>query len=318
MKKIIVVFSCILLLFICGLIWWQHGLSAVNLDDKTKILFVVSKQENMRDIGYALKRAHIIQDPIVFFLKIKQSGFEGKVQAGDFRLSPSMSLGEILQTLTHGTLDIWVTIPEGKRSAEIAEILATKIPTYNTSWKGMLIAQEGYLFPDTYLFPNDADINQIMRTMKDNFIQKYSQAEIGATSKLSQQDAVILASIMQREGRSLTDMKIIASVFENRLSIGMALQTDATIQYALGYQPIKQTWWKNNLSVDDLKISSPYNTYLNTGLPPTPISNPGLDALTAVLHPAQTEYLYYISDNNGTLHYAKTLQQHNANVAKYL
>jgi UPF0755 protein len=307
-----------LLILIFGIfIWWQNGIAAVNTQDKSTQSFVVDKGAGLRTIASNLKSDGLIRDPIVFFLEVKKLNLDGTIQAGDFHLSPSMTADEIIKTMTHGTEDIWVTIPEGKRSEEITAILKATMPTYSPDWGTTLKAHEGYLFPDTYLFPHDADINTIISIMTANFDKKYALAKAQQTNSMDEQDAVILASILEREGRSGQDMKNIASVLENRLNIGMALQVDATIQYALGFQPIENSWWKKSLTADDIQINSPYNTYQNPGLPPTPISNPGLESLEAVLNPAKTNYLYYISDKNGTLHFAETLEQHNANIRKY-
>lgn len=317
MKRIQVI-AILLIIVIAGIFfWWQNGLEAVNPLDKSQKDFVVSKGAGLRVIANNLKEQGLIRDPIVFFLEVKKLGLDGTIQAGDFRLSPSMTAESIIKAMTHGTEDIWVTIPEGKRAEEIADILKNSMPNYTDDWVTVLKAHEGYLFPDTYLFPKDADINQIIAIMTDNFNKKYAIAKAQETTPFSQSDAVILASILEREGRSGNDMKKVASVLENRLSIGMALQVDASVQYALGYQPTEKTWWKKDLTEEDLKIDSPYNTYINPGLPPSPISNPGLESLEAVLNPAQTNYLYYISDGKGTLHFAATLNQHNANIARY-
>ncbi len=310
----------IILLILAGgfFIWWQSGKQPVNVNDKTQKTFVISAQENVRDIGYNLKKANLINNPVVFFLTVKQLGLDGKIQAGSFRLSPSMNVDQIAQALTHGSMDVWVTIPEGERATEIAETLAKKLPTYNASWKDQLVAQEGYLFPDTYLFPVNADAATVIKIMKDNFETKYAEAVKQQTNKLSKEQAVTLASIVQREAITPQDMRGVASVLENRLNIGMPLGSDVTVEYALGYQPSEHTWWKKDLTADDLVINSPYNTRKFADLPPTPISNPGLIALEAVLNPAQTDYLYYVSDTNGKLHFAKTIEEHNANVAKYM
>jgi len=127
--------------------------------------------------------------------------------------------------------------------------------------------------------------------------------------------AVILASIVQREAIVEEEMPLIASVFLNRLSAGMKLDSDPTVQYALGYDPIKTTWWKTPLSLDDLAISSPYNTYLQVGFPPGPISNPGLSALKAIAHPSQTPYFYFraVCDGSGRHNFSQTFEEHQQN-----
>lgn len=293
--------------------WWANGTSAVNKSDHSSQIFVVRKGEGLRNIAKELQDARLIKDQFIFILLIKQLGLDGNMQAGDYKLTPSLTPEDIARIMTKGSLDVWVTITEGKRASEIAEILQNKIPTYDATWKTKLIEEEGYLFPDTYLFPHDATIEQVLSIMKNNFEKKYAQASQNQTSKLSKPEAVILASIVEREGRSPEGMKMIASVLENRLSIGMALQADATIQYALGNT---FNWWPTP-TAQNLKIDSPYNTYRNPGLPPTPIANPGLAALNAVLSPANTNYFYYISDSKGVLHFARTLDEQNANIKKF-
>lgn len=290
---------------------------AVDSANKKQEIFVIQKGQGIREISSKLKNEGLIKDPIVFFLLVKKLGLDGKIQAGDFRLSQAMNSTEIAQSLTHGTLDTWVTIPEGERSDEIADTLKKTLPNYNSNWRKLLDQNEGYLFPDTYLIARDSTIQMIIKQMRDNFDIKYATAAQNPTTTLSQNDAVILASIVQREAITESDMKYVASVLENRLNINMALGSDVTLEYALGYQPQEKTWWKKDLTVDDLSLDTPYNTRLNSGLPPTPICNPGLVALSAVFHPVKSDYLYYLSDKNGKLHFAKTLQQHNENIKKY-
>lgn len=318
MKKIFIFIIIVCIALVSLFVWWTNGKSPVNPTDTTKRSFVITQHENIRDIGYNLKQAGLIKSPVVFFLLVKQMGLDNNIQAGNFELSPSMSAQQVLLTLTHGITDIWVTIPEGDRAAEVGEILANKLPTYNASWQQQLATQEGYLFPDTYLFPVKATVNDVITIMKNNFDTKYQQAAADKTVSLTQIQAVILASIVQREAITPEDMRGVASVLENRLNIGMPLGSDVTLEYVLGYQPVEKTWWKKDLTADDLQLNSPYNTRTNAGLPPTPISNPGLVALEAVLNPAKTDYLYYVSDAKGKLHFATTLEQHNANVAKYM
>ncbi|MFH1832695.1 MAG: endolytic transglycosylase MltG [Candidatus Levyibacteriota bacterium] len=310
MKRIFILIIFLLVLIGAGFIWWTMGLKAVNPQDKNQVIFVVEKGKGIKEIANKLKGQGLIKDSIIFFLYVKKQGIEGKIQAGDFRLSPSMNAEDIAEELTHGTLDVWVTIPEGVRATEIADILAKKIPTYKESWKAVLEKNEGYLFPDTYLLPKDTDINLAVTMMKNNFEIKFAQISDANRSKLTKSQIVILASMIEREAKFANDRPLVASVLLNRLQISMPLQIDATIQYALGF-------WKRNLTTQDLKIKSPYNTYLNVGLPPAPISNPGLDALKAVINPADTNYLYYVSDKSSHNHYAKTLEEHNANIKKY-
>ncbi|MBI3093021.1 MAG: endolytic transglycosylase MltG [Candidatus Levybacteria bacterium] len=324
MKKLLTLFLVFTIFFLGLFFWWKNGLSAVNSADKTQKIFVIQKGEGVREIANKLKREGLIKDAVVFFIFVKKEGLDGKIQAGDFRLSPSMTAFDIAQTLTHGTLDVWVTIPEGKRAEEIAEILKISVPSYQSSWRNELVKHEGYLFPDTYLIPKDADIDLVITIMKNNFEKKLAaiwpsnkQSLFANKTRLSKEEVIIVASMIEREAKFEQDRPLVASVILNRIEIGMKLDIDATIQYALGYQEDEKTWWKKGLTKDDLAVNSSYNTYLNRGLPPAPISNPGLAVMRAVINSEDTNYLYYISDRSGKNHYAKTLEEHNANIERY-
>lgn len=315
MKRITILFI-VLIFFILGIvIWWKHGLTPANNKDTSSKIFLVTKGQSIREIASNLKKERLITDPTVFYLLVKQLGFESKIQAGDFRLSPSMSAKKLAEELTHGTLDIWVTIPEGKRADEIADMLKEKIPTYDESWREALQKEEGYLFPDTYLIPRDATSELVIPILKNNFESKYTT--LTAKANRSKQEIVIIASLIEREAKHAQDRPLVASVIYNRLEIDMALQIDATVQYLLGYQPAEKTWWKRHLTINDLAIDSPYNTYKNPGLPPGPIANPGISALEAAANPTTSDYLFYITDKNGVNRYAKTNAEHNANIQKY-
>ncbi|MCL5438363.1 MAG: endolytic transglycosylase MltG [Patescibacteria group bacterium] len=317
MKRILIFCIILVVILVAGLFWWNNGLSPTNKSNKSQVIFVVNKGEGVREISNNLKDKKLIRDPVVFFILIKKLGIEKNIQAGDFRLSPSMSAEEVAENLTHGSLDVWVTIPEGKRAEEIAEILQSNLVTYKPTWKKILIDNEGYLFPDTYLIPKDADINLIISMFKNNFETKYESITPQNKIKLSKNKIITIASLIEREAKYPEDRPLIASVIMNRLELGMPLQIDATIQYILGYQLDEKSWWKKSLTIEDLKLDSPYNTYINVGLPPGPISNPGLDSIKAVINPASTDYFYYLSDKSGHNHYAKTISEHNANIQKY-
>jgi len=159
---------------------------------------------------------------------------------------------------------------------------------------------EGYLFPDTYLFLPFAETEQIIGTMTDNFKKK--AGDVG-------KDIVIMASLIEKEVPDIGDRKIVSGILWKRLKLGMALQVDAVFPYITGKQKVLS---------DDLKIDSPYNTYLHKGLPPGPISNPGLDAVEAAKNPQETSYLYYLSGKDGKTHFAKTFAEHLKNKEKYL
>jgi UPF0755 protein len=317
MKKLVIVLTILVVFGILTLFWWENGLLPANSSNSTPKIFIVKQGEGVKIIANNLKAKGLIRDSIVFFLLARQQGLDKQIQAGDFRLNPSMTANQIANNLTHGTLDIWVTIPEGLRAEEIADILKDKIPSYKETWRQILDQNEGYLFPDTYLIPRDADINLVLSLLKNNFQQKYDSVKQTKTTNLSEADTITVASIIEREAVYAGDRPLVASVIMNRLNIGMVLGADPTVMYALGYQADTKTWWKKDLTVDDLAINSPYNTRKNPGVPPTPISNPGISAIEAALNPAESNYLYYFSDKQGHLHFATTLEGHNANIKKY-
>jgi UPF0755 protein len=296
--------------------WWINGTAPADPSNASQKNFSITKGEGVRQVANNLKTEGLIKDPVVFFLFLKQQGLDAKIQAGEFLLSPSMSASEIAGALQAATNDIRVTIPEGKRAEEVADILEQYLPNYNESWRAQLIAQEGYLFPDTYSFPKDADIDLVISTMTGNFEEKYASIPAGRNSNAySRADIVKIASLVEREAKNDEDRPIVASVILNRLSSGMSLDIDASVQYAIG-TPAK--WWPTledyarNIAPD-----SPYNTYNNPGLPPTPISNPGIAVLQAVINAPDTEYVYYITDQNGVNRYGRTLDEHNANIERY-
>lgn len=312
MRKIVAVLVLVFVI-VLGFLWWRNGNTPVNSRDKSERVFVVEKGAGVRQIGNELKKRGLIRDPIVFFLLVRQKGVDTKIQAGDYKLSPSMTLGKVLDELVHGVVDVWVTIPEGYRAEQIADTLEEQIPSYSFSWRVRLIEKEGYLFPDTYLIPRDAPIDTILSIFENNFNKKISKEGLSSRSDL---DLIInIASMVEREALFHDERATVASVIYNRLDLGMKLDIDATVQYALGKRNGK--WWYP-VDSSDLRINSIYNTYTNNGLPPGPISNPGLDSIRAAANPANTNYLYYITDSKGHLHGAETFQEHQTNIRKYL
>ncbi|MEK7605214.1 MAG: endolytic transglycosylase MltG [Patescibacteria group bacterium] len=316
MRKVSGLVIVLIILGVAAFFWWGYTLSPVDPSNTQAVTFTIQPGSGIKAIATELKKQHLIKNTLVFTLMVKQLGLEKKIQAGQFRLSPSLSSRQIAESLTKGTEDAWVTIPEGKRAEEVAEILKDKLSNYDPSWQAELDQHEGYLFPDTYQIPHDADIATIVKILTTTFDQKYEQVDTSRTT-LSQNQIVTLASLIEREARHPQDRPLISSVLHNRLDLGMALQIDATVQYALGYDQSQGTWWRNNLTLAEVQVSSPYNTYRQPGLPPGPIASPGLSSLQAAANPSDTNYLYYITDKNLINHYATTLEQHNANIRKY-
>jgi UPF0755 protein len=177
-----------------------------------------------------------------------------------------------------------------------------------------MTTNEGFLFPDSYILPRETNAPQLVEALTRNFAQHLTQdvRDGFAGQGLNVYQAVTLASIVEREAVQKEEAPYIASVYLNRLNIGMKLDADPTVQYALGFNPIHQTWWTNPLGLIDLQINSPYNTYIVPGLPPGPISNPGMDALRAVAFPAETPYLFFRAQcNRGGYHvFEETFEEH--------
>lgn len=313
MKKTVVLLILFLIVVVLGILWWQNGNLPVDRNNEQVKTFVVEQGDNVRAVAYNLKTQGLIRDPIVFFLITKQSGLDKKIQAGTFRFSPSMTTAEIAEGLTHATSGVWITIPEGLRATEIAKLFKKYMPLYEDSWIETLQENEGYLYPETYQFPKEATIEYIVTHMRNIFENRYETIATSQTS-LSKEEIVILASLIEREALKNEERPVISGILHNRLEIGMALQVDATIQYAKGETNGK--WW-SPISVADYTFPSAYNTYRNTGLPPAPISNPGLESLKAAANPASVDYLYYLHDKNRIIRYAETNTQHEANKERY-
>ncbi len=316
--RIVVLLILVALLLGGGIFWWKWGLSPVNSQDKRQRIFVVQKGDGVREIAARLKKDGLIRDQIAFFLLIKKMGIDQNLQAGDYRLSPNMNASVVAQNLTKGMLDIWVTILEGWRDEEIALKLAADLSVPEREF--LKYAQEGRMFPDTYLFPKEATGAAVAKILKDNFDKKFTPIlqQQARNEGLTPDEAIVLASIVEKEASGNNDRNIIAGILLKRLKKDWPLQADATVQYSLGYQPDTKTWWKKELTDFDKKIKSPYNTYQNTGLPPAPICNPGLASIKAALFPQESPYWYYLHDPEGNVHYAKTIDEHEANIAKFL
>lgn len=311
--------------------WWQNFLLPVNRKEEAVKVFVIRKGEGVDSIANNLKKEKLIKSPLGFKILVQVLGIAKNIQAGDFYLSTSMDVKSIAWELTHGTLDVWVTIPEGLRVEEIAKIINSKLRIPYAKFIEKANKYEGFLFPDTYLIPKKADTDRVIQIMTDNFNQKVGEyfnlekakREEIKFNNLTLNEIIILASIIEREARFNSDRPLVSSVLYNRLKVGMKLDVDSTVQYAKASQscqeePGKCDWWPKHLNKEDLMVSSAYNTYLFTNLPPGPICNPGLRSILAALKPATTDYWFYLSDKKGNLHFAFTIEEHNQNIKDYL
>lgn len=314
MKKLFVLPLLLVLFFVLGITWFYKNVQAPSGDKGTKF-FLIEKGTSATQIGKNLEADGLVKSALAFKIYIQFTGQSNKLQSGEFQLSSGYTLFQTVNALTSGPVELWVTVPEGLRREEVAQRFAKGLDRdagFVDEFLSLSKGDEGTLFPDTYLFPRDASPSAIVAKMTKTFELKTSNLK--ATPPLSFSQRVVLASIIERETKTVTERPVVAGILLNRLNLGMALQVDAAVQYAVG---TKDNWWPI-LTKDDLQINSAYNTYKLTGLPPAPISNPGLTSLRAAFEPEQTDYLFYIHDSTGSIHYAKTLAEHNANISKYL
>jgi UPF0755 protein len=267
-----------------------------------------------------LEEERIIKNTLAFRIYLRFSGLDRQIQAGSFHLSGDKSASDVASQLTTGRLDKWVTFVEGLRKEEVAAILAKN---FNIDKEKFLAAvPEGYLFPDKYLIPVKADGEQILSIFKTNFEKRFTKEmeEKAIAQGLTTKEVITVAAIVERESRGKGEIEraIIAGILLKRWREDWKLAADATVQYALGYSEEEKVWWRKTITEEDLNINSPYNTRLYIGLPPGPICSPGFSSIEAVINPTDTGYYYYLHDKDGKVHYARTLQEHEKNIQKYL
>lgn len=327
MKKLFLIIILIVLITIpIGLNQYFQYLTRPASASEAYQIFVVTPGQPVTTIAQNLEKSGLVKNAFAFRLLVAQMGIGKNIQAGDFRISPHMSSREIAEELTHGAIDVWVTIPEGFRVEEIGESLEAKLKTpqndkYQFDKKEFItLAKEGYMFPDTYLIEKDITASDLDTRLQTTFNEKVNHELLAQGSKndLSPEEVITLASLIEREAKSGEERPIIAGVLLNRIRAGIALQVDATVQYAKGYDSAKNSWWPPVTQEDYQAVKSRYNTYLYAGLPPTPIANPGLEAIRAAADPADTDYFYYLHDQKGQVHFAKTIDEHAQNIQKYL
>lgn len=318
-KRLLILAIFVIVLLLSFFLIYKEGSLPVDKNNPDPKIFVIRPGEGLNLIINNLDKEDIIRNKLVFYLIVKRLGIEKSIQAGDFRLNQTMNAFQIAENLTHGTLDVWVTIIEGLRKEEIANIFNKNLDLPESEF--VRSTDEGYLFPDTYLIPKESTVDDVKTILTNNFKLKYDQSLKNLATKqgLTDDEVIILASLVEKEGKLDDDRLEVASIILKRYKNGWNLQIDATIQYAIGYQSDEKTWWKKNLTKDDLEIDSLYNTYKYSGLPPAPICSPGLSSIKAVVQAnPTTPYWYYISDKNRKMHYAVTLEEHNENIRKNL
>ncbi|HRY52416.1 MAG TPA: endolytic transglycosylase MltG [Candidatus Portnoybacteria bacterium] len=295
--------------------------------------FVVEKGFGVKEIAGKLEKNNLIRSAWWFEIYVWYKNQGSALQAGKYSLSPSFNIPEIVEVITGGKVisnEIKVTFPEGftygqikarlvEQGMESASALGGEtVDNYQVQYKFLSDAAEGaslegFLFPDTYIFERDYAKSEIIKKFLDNFDKKLTPELREQVSRQGKKiyEIIILASIVQQEANNEEEMPLIAGVFAKRLSIGMALESDATINYVTGKKDRQPLY-------SDLKVKSAYNTYLNRGLPPGPICNPGLAAIKAAIAPQITDYLYFLHPVDSPTVFSKTLSEHNQNKAKWL
>lgn len=299
----------------------------VNAAAGDAVTVLVKPGMTTQAIGELLYAKGLIKNVTVFRIVAKLEGADGRLQAGEYNFTRAMTVKEMVGKLIRGeTAYKQFTIPEGFTVDQIAALLesrrlvtAAKFKDYAAGYTpndyanpapNVKYRAEGYLFPDTYRVADGASAEQIVKALAAQFDRQFTPAmrQRAAELGLSVREVVILASLVEKEAQVAKERPVIAAVFLSRLKQEMPLQSCATIQYILGYP-------KAELTVQDTEIPSPYNTYLNMGLPPGPIANPGLASIQAVLNPAGTDYLYFVATKDGSHIFSRTYDEHLAAIA---
>ncbi len=307
--------------------WWWHAVYGDVSHPAQPAQVVVERGSSFGDVERRLADAGVIADPLAFRLLVRLRHEDADVRAGEYRFPPHETEDQVLHALLSGGAEVarWVAVPEGFTAKQIAERLQNEgfgpAEAFEDAFSSSSIdvggtktrSLEGFLFPSTYLVPTDATPAQVAKIMTDEFLSKLPRDAAARARGLhvTVPAAVTVASMVEREAKVEADRPLIAGVIYNRLKLDMPLEIDATIEYAL---PEHQT----EITRSDLAMDSPYNTYLHAGLPPTPIANPGLPSVEAALRPAKTDALYYVYCGGGRHVFARTLAEHQANVARCL
>ena len=292
------------------------GYAAAPASFPTDSIVVIPQGASAAEVAQSLADEHVVRSAPVLRVVLRLTGASAHIHPGAYRLTAPENVFRISERVGSGAFGIpptRITFLEGDTVRDMAAKVAAAFPAITASdFISVAGPEEGYLFPDTYLFPPDATPESIVAAMHKNFDEKLAPLEADiAASGHSESDIVTMASLIEKEGRSLESKTMISGILWNRIQKGMPLQVDAVFGYIFGrdtYSP----------SLADLGVDSPYNTYTHTGLPPGPIDNPGLDSLTAAIHPAKTNYLFYLTGKDGQMHYATTYAEQLANERVYL
>lgn len=334
-RYVICIGSLALLATGVALWYWSGQVETARGPVAEEQVFVVDKGDGAMEVAQKLEQAGIIKSRLTFLYYVMRSGLQHKLQSGEYRLSGSLALPAIVDRLVTGKVippGVKVTFPEGFTAAMVAKrltetglpgddflaIVSAPYPKWKERFKFLqsvpqLKTLEGFLFPDTYIFPREATGELIVNELLKIFEKKAWPlfATYQGQTKLNTYESLILASIIEEEGKNAEERRIMSDIFLKRLNINQPLQSDATVNYALGTSKMQP-------SLNDIGTDSPYNTYRYPGLPPTPIANPGLESLRAALDPIPNEYYYFLNNiETGETVFSKTFEEHVANRQKH-
>ena len=298
--------------------------------------FVIEPGESASDIALRLEEQEIVRSKRLFEVLVGLRGVGDSLEAGDYEFEKGLPAVVVVDRIAEGrTSSRSVLFREGTRAEEMGEVLeAAGIITaqefqnalvksdYATPFLAQVQSEslQGFLYPARYEFRRSATPDEVVATLLQGFQDNVAAELPAGFQELTLDQVVTVASIVEREAQVPEERPIIASVYLNRIRMGMLLQADPTTQFAITVDPASVTqygWWKQELTIDDLQFVSPYNTYVSPGLPPGPICNPSADSVLAVVEPAQTDFLYFVAVGDGSHAFAETLEEHNANVAQY-
>lgn len=328
MRKIFLFLFCLIFLSLLSFyLWWSIATRPVS-SEKTKRRFVITRGLNTTQIAKKLKNEGIIRSDLAFKFYVQLRGFSKKIKAGEYSLYLSENVFQVVERLVQGPEGVWITLPEGLRMEEVGAKLAKELGVENpqaffSEFLRAANGKEGYLFPDTYLLPREISPSNVVSVLTNNFRTKVAELESDLSkSQLSLPEVIVLASIVERETKTDEERPMVAGILLKRLKAGWPLQTDATIQYVVGTSncqkdPFDCKWWPV-LSKTDLNVESRFNTYKYKGLPPSPIANPGLSSIKAVIYPQNSDYWFYLHGKDGNVYYASTLEEHQKNIGLYL
>lgn len=288
------------------------------LDFPSGTLLKIAEGKSTADVAQELKNRHIVRSALVFGVMAKLYGGQRAVVAGEYFFPGEENVFTVARRLAGADYELTpvrVTIPEGANAREITALLEQKIADFDSdTFLKTAQSKEGYLFPDTYFFLPGVDPKVVVYALLENFKNKTVTPQVKnalTTFNKPLSDVITMASLVEKEAPQTKDRRIIAGILWHRIALGMPLQVDAVFPYIIGINSLQ-------LTRDQLKTDSPYNTYLHKGLPPGPIANPGLDSIMASMTPVKTNYVYYLSDLHGAFHYCVTYSCQLANAKRYL